>query len=892
MSSFEELLKVIIAKEAIKNNSGKRCPKCQEKEGDLVVLPTRLSITGYLGKNKTLEHGVEAKFELPPLPDFVKKMVSDLPIEHSNYCLQILRQGYLYVLEDRKNGQKQWRVFSSSQEGCLTEYDDINKIPNIPPKYNCNIATDGADASYISFKNSKDIFKIYFVFSPNKISNTRLELYQNTPEFELSGMTPDQIRNGQTSLKTQDILTNILEISTAMDIAEQEAFLNSKPVFEFKSGERDIPNRQLQVIEYIYTNRTTHYDKDILRTYMRYISLYNKLRKRQGVAIVVNDAIGITQSLNNRYHQAFEKKMKPWMECKDSEGISNEHRLIVYRHLLGFKESFHNHRIRQIIKTNKHWEEFAKWGKDKITHDYPRVISNNKSREIFQKAEEALIKQQTEELSQKEFQKQYWDRLSQDKFKRFEKEFNERNQSAEQLAEKRIDDYIKWLKSHQLVSALDLYDDTIPLDGIMFQLQMGVCLCGASGSSKVREVLDEWWLEPQVTPTNLCMRTYLFNNKALIVDINEYLDIQQNIAINESANNNEHSPDVDKAINLLNKLAEHVTQTGPIVNQLADRGFPIALLSVTFADLVRSFLRVTTQRFDQAIKNRFGNLIFARVENKAREMYQAAYNINGRSFTATANRGAPQITRHARDNFNNADLVHTKVAMMVLAFNSYETIKKLISGEIKNLREIAELSASVIGTVAAGQQVLTSAIECCIGDNPRSRTATVTYNAFGRLFLWSASLSLIAGGASSVFDLLDGNKAVSKGNYTLAIAYYIRSIATIFLSAVQFIVALGPLEVWLTYIVRSSIERTIWVRIVEACIAIGRFASRIAYLGLVNFYLSFVGVVISLCLIIFDDNAMQKWFDRCCFSKDLEREKFDDLNEELTEWHRAIQETF
>lgn len=282
MSSFEELLKVIIAKEAIKNNSGKRCPKCQEKEGDLVVLPTRLSITGYLGKNKTLEHGVEAKFELPPLPDFVKKMVSDLPIEHSNYCLQILRQGYLYVLEDRKNGQKQWRVFSSSQEGCLTEYDDINKIPNIPPKYNCNIATDGADASYISFKNSKDIFKIYFVFSPNKISNTRLELYQNTPEFELSGMTPDQIRNGQTSLKTQDILTNILEISTAMDIAEQEAFLNSKPVFEFKSGERDIPNRQLQVIEYIYTNRTTHYDKDILRTYMRYISLYNKLRKRQG----------------------------------------------------------------------------------------------------------------------------------------------------------------------------------------------------------------------------------------------------------------------------------------------------------------------------------------------------------------------------------------------------------------------------------------------------------------------------------------------------------------------------------------------------------------------------------------------------------------------------------
>ena len=895
MSSFEELLKVIIAKEAIKNNSGKRCPKCQEKEGDLVVLPTRLSITGYLGKNKTLEHGVEAKFELPPLPDFVKKMVSDLPIEHSNYCLQILRQGYLYVLEDRKNGQKQWRVFSSSQEGCLTEYDDINKIPNIPPKYNCNIATDGADASYISFKNSKDIFKIYFVFSPNKISNTRLELYQNTPEFELSGMTPDQIRNGQTSLKTQDILTNILEISTALDIAEQEAFLNSKPVFEFKSGERDIPNRQLQVIEYIYTNRTTYYDKDILRTYMRYISLYNKLRKRQGVAIVVNDAIGITQSLNNRYHQALEKKMKPWMECKDSEGISNEHRLIVYRQLLGFKESFHNHRIRQIIKHNKKWENVANWGRDKITNDYYRALSNSISREIFQGAEEALIKQQTEELSEREFQKQYWDRLSQDKFKRFEQEFNERSQSAEQLAQLRIDDYIKWLKSHQLVSALDLYDDTIPLDGIMFQLQMGVCLCGASGSSKVRKVLDEWWLEPQVTPTNLCMRTYLFNNKALIADINEYLDIQQNIAINESADNNSHQPNVDKAINLLNKLTKHVNRTGSIVNQIADRGFPIALLSVTFADLVRSFLRVTTQKFNQTIQNRLGNLIFAKIRDKALEMYESGYNINGHSFEVSPKKGVPQITRFAREKFNHSDLVNTKIAMMVFAFSSYETLKKLIHGKWNDSRELAELTASLMASAAAGTQILTSAIKSCIENSPTSKTATVTYNAFGRLFLWSASFALIAGGVSGVLDFVSGYESRKKNQKLMEISYYTRALATLSLSISQFAVALGALVPWLENIITTSIERTFWVKLAEVGLVIGRFAigrAAVVWLAAINFYASMIIIVVSVCMIIFDDNAMQKWFDRCCFSKDLERKKFKDLGEELTEWHQALQETF
>lgn len=895
MSAIENLLKILLTAKAQENNSGKRCPKCQEKEGDLIVLPTRLSITGYLGKNKQLENGAEAKVEVPQLPDFAKKMVSDIPIEHSKYCLQILRQGYLYILVDFKNGQKQWRIFSSSPEGCLTEYSDNNTIPNIPPKYTCNIATDGADASYISFKNSKDIHKIYFVFSPNKISNDRLEIYQDTPEFVLSGMTPDQIRNGQTALKTQDILTNILEISTALDIAEQQAFLKSKPPYDFKTGERDKANSQLQMIEYIYTNRTTYYDKDIMRTYLRYLSLYNKLKKRQGVAIVVNDAIGITQSLNNRCHQAIEKRMKPWMERNDSEGISNEHRLIVYRQLLGFKESFHNHRIRQLIKHNKKWEKVSDWGNDKITIPSIRDLSNNKRREIFQEAEEAFIKQQTEELSEKEFQKFYWDRLSQDKLKNFEQEFNKRSQAAEQLAEKRADDYLKWLKSHQLISALDLYDDTIPLDGIMFQLQMSVCLCGASGSSKVRKVLDEWWLEPQVTPTNLCMRTYLFNNKALIADINEYLDIQQNIAINESADNNSNQPKVDKAINLLNKLTKHVNRTGSIVNQIADRGFPIALLSVTFADLVRSFLRVTTQKFNQTIQNRLGNLIFAKIRDKALEMYESGYNINGHSFMATPRRGAPHITRIARENFNHADLVNTKIAMMVFAFSSYETIKKIIHGKWNDTRELAELTASLMASAAAGTQILTSAIKSCIDNSPTSKTATVTYNAFGRLFLWSASLALIAGGISAVLDISEAIKVKNEKRKIILIAYSARAIATSLLSISQFVAALGALVPWFDNIITTSIERTFWVKVAEIGLVIGRFAigrTAAVWLAAINFYASMIIIVVSVCLIIFDDNAMQKWFDRCCFSKDLERKKFKDLGEELTEWHQALQETF
>ncbi|MWN91369.1 hypothetical protein GQ597_11760 [Gilliamella sp. Pra-s65] len=895
MANLENLVNLILAAKIKQNDSGKRCPKCQEKEGDLIVLPTRLSISGFMGKNKTLKHNLKADVELPPLPDFAQQMVSNLPLEHSKYCVQMLRQGYLYVLEDRNNGEKKWRAFTSSPTGCLVEYSDINTVPNTSPTYSCNIATDGADASYISFKNSKEIFKIHFLFSPNKITNERLEFYQTTPEFELQGVTPDQIRSGQKSIKDDDLLSNILEFSTAMKIAEQESFLHSKSPYDFKTGERDYARQQLQVIQYIYEQRTFFGDKNIMQYYFRYLSLYKTLKERQGAAIVVHDAIGITQSLNKRRYQALEKVMKPWMEGKDNEGISNEHRLIILRQLLGFKESFHQHRIKQIIKQNKNWEKFSSWGNDKITIPSIGDMANNKRREIFQKAEEELLEQQTEELSKEDFKKFYWNRLSQEKMDEFEKEFNELSQSLEELAEKRADDYIKWLKSSQLISALDLYDNTQTIDGIMFQLQMSVCLCGVNSSEKIRQILDEWWLEPQITQANLCMRTYLFNNKNLIDNINEYLDIQQNIAINESSDDNRQMPDVDNAISLLNKLTNHVNQTDRVVEVMAERGFPIALLSVTFADLVRSFLRATTQRFNQTIQNRLGNLILASISTKALEMYESGYSINGHTFRATPRRGAAQITRVARNNFTNADLVNTKIAMMIFAFSGYESAKKLINGQWNNSREFAELTASLMGSTAAGVQILTSAVQCCIENNPNSRTATVTYNAFGRYFLWSASLSLIAGGMSGVLDITDMVKAIKKRSTGIAIAYFARGLATIVLSISQFVVALGTLVPWFNNIITTSIERTIWVSLAEVGLTIGRFAigaEAAATLACIIFYASVIIIVVSVCFIIIDDNAMQKWFDRCCFSNKPERKKFADLGEELTEWYQALQEIF
>lgn len=881
MASLDYLLGVLPTLENNEQTPGKRCPSCQDKEGNLFVLPTRLSVAESL----TDDH-------IPVLPDFVQKKVASIePLEHSRYCLQMLRQGYLYVLEHRNTGKK-WRVFTASPEGCLIEHKDVENVSNTPPAYSCNIVIDGADASYISFKEKEDIIKIYFIFSPNKISSKLLANYEDKDLCLLDGMTPDEIANGTKSLLPDDFSPNILEFSITEKLVIEQNSLNNIPKGGTKIGEGYQLEQEQKKIENIYLNCTLFYDKSILKNYYRYLSIYKKLKKFHGVAIVVNDAIGITQCLNNRRHQAIEQQMKPWMESKDSEGISNEYRLIILRQLNGLKNTFHSRRVKRLLRDNQKWKEISSWGNDKITIPSIRDLSNTTRDRVFKDAEEQIIKNETEEVSSTEFQKKYWSRLSQAKIDQFEREFEKRSEDAEKLAEKRSNDYIKWLKSEQLLLALDLYDSNELLDGIQFSLQVNVCLYGASSSPAIRQIFDAWWDETKITRANLCYRAYLFNIQNVIDDINQYIELQQSVVIDEKNQNGDDLASVDTAIDLLNRFTNHISQTGPIIDRLAARGFPIAILSTALSDLIRHFLQVTVTGFEQQLHNRLGNIILSRIDTKARELYGLRINITGRSFTARTNNGTGQINRYARQNFQNADLVNTRISMIIFCFSAYDTIRKIARGDYKTFREKVELIASAMMTVAALLQIAISTIQYCIGNMSDTKTSIVTYNAFGRLFLWGAGLSAVAGGMSAVSDFMDMHKQFSKNNTVIGLAYFARGTAILCLSITQFLAILGTLRPWLDKIVKRSIERTILIYLVEFGLFLGNFAVRAAIsvcIAAILFYGTLITFAISIVIIVMDDNALQKWFDRCCFSNNIDHDKFENLTEELTEFHQAVQ---
>lgn len=310
---------------------------------------------------------------------------------------------------------------------------------------------------------------------------------------------------------------------------------------------------------------------------------------------------------------------------------------------------------------------------------------------------------------------------------------------------------------------------------------------------------------------------------------------------------------------------------------------------------MRRFLHLTTTSGEQAIKNRLGNLILSSIDREARNMYRLGYNINGKNFNSYAPRAVPQINRVARTNLENSDLVNSRIATLLFLFNGFLAINKLMSDKPLGTREKAELTASIVTTTAAAFQVGISYIEATVGNNPNSRTAIVTYNAFGRIFLWGASLSAIAGSMSAVFDFIDGDKQYKKGYSVLGDAYNARAIATLALSISQFLIAFATITPWLQRILAESTRRTLWIAFVELGLFLGRFAllaSVEATLSMINVYATLIIAFLTVIILILDDNALQKWFDRCCFSKQQEREIFNDLGEELTEFHQVIQGSF
>lgn len=146
------------------------CEICDQK--GLPILPLRYAVS---------RNDVESK--APPLRKPFGEGVSSisLPEEHAQYTLRLLRQGYLYVFNEKRG---QWRGYVVSAGGYLLEYDlEAGPPPDISTAKPCSRMARSASSRCVMIPDAEKAGKIWMGFSDTAwttavLDNNRKESYR------------------------------------------------------------------------------------------------------------------------------------------------------------------------------------------------------------------------------------------------------------------------------------------------------------------------------------------------------------------------------------------------------------------------------------------------------------------------------------------------------------------------------------------------------------------------------------------------------------------------------------------------------------------------------------------------------------------------------------------
>ncbi|SUB82362.1 Uncharacterised protein [Pragia fontium] len=883
------------------------CPACQ-KEGDLFLLPLRYAVT-------CKEEG----FPVLPLPSGAEGKFSPMPLNSSHYCTQMLREGYLYVLEERESLTR-WRGFTVSAEGCLSEAKP-ECLPDTPPKFNCDVTTHGVNAACINFQHSDQINLISIVFSPDKITKSRLDYYQGEGKTELQSITPEQIKlsvntsdeNRLDVIKPEDLLAYVLEFYLA-DFSKKKydrgghiakKFYNAQLLIEEVeniSG-KPVPKLDKESINKPYSDMLFSVPT-IDMTTSRYPKLIEVLSQHNGAGIVINDAIGITQSLSDWRNKVYDEQFKDWFQEVDSEGYTNEEKYIIFQKLQDLKNSYREKRIatatkRSIEQANQSidamrdenylfTEEMEKQYREKviafIQSDTQRVLSGAEKTAEFKA----------------EFENKYWSQLNKQKLAEFESELNKRTEMANQYTVSRDKDVLLWLQSQRLIKHLDVYDQQDIKQGILFSEQVGRCFFGISSSPLLSEALDRWWTADFSDNSNLCWRAYLFNQKKAEKYLNNYI-------ASASASASSSVDDDISVIALFRGASPHLDSLLTLFGQVDDmiergyiRNHRVAMLAVIFADLGRAFLRgVATNRLDRLLVGRFTNMIIASIGQRAiqlnilEQLGQGVnqVNINLAERKGTYARGYVETNlRRALENPAIGNFYKVRLNGGLAILESVVLLNLVASFKAEG-KDYLALTAGVTTLSATAFSVYASYIELAYAENSvMVRNSTCSY--LGRFSFWGGTLNFIAGGALAISDFIDAKDAINNGNNILFIGYLTRAVALVAYTALRYTIAIEASAVWLEYVSQTStvsgyrIASGYLYRYATSTLvrtSLPRMLVWVPYLGIII-------IVATIGIFIFEPNQLESWFKRCCFGRRELKDKYADIEEEMRTLSLAVEE--
>ncbi|MEJ5864623.1 T6SS effector BTH_I2691 family protein [Pseudomonas farsensis] len=883
MSTLLDLCKRINAdyKPALSNSPVAACTRRFE------LLPLRFAAVG---------GDAAQRAQLPALPGGFAPYPDVARLSHSSYAIRPLREGFFYLLLKRRGESayqwhSQYRVAANGSLRAISAEDPWQSLPSA--------TLDELIKSFgwtITLHDLDDIEELRPLYSPTPLTPRMLDTYR---------LVDDEYRNSLPSIDVQQLIRP--------DAPPQPAVLPYKQlncVADFAAQH----DPQLQAL--LEQQPFNHGQVLSLQATQQAFAPLPEQDKPRGAGILIDDAIGITQELNAWRNAAVEEVRSRWLQRSVEPGVDNERRLLVAQSFLEIEKLYPQMRAEQIIKRDVMAErtrlqpimplEYYAFSEQarRAQEAHDEQIKPN----IIQFERETRAKTQARVESgefSKHFDEKYGHLVDRAAMRLQLDAFEQVMQSAQENAEARARDHLVWVTSERLLQALDRYDETDPEDGLAFAEQTGQCVIGMELSELGMQVLDGWWGSDPSQRDNLAMRGVAFNQQALREELAQLREAAKAVPPSST------SFDLPEALaRQAHAAANAFARINTLYEQLPEQNRNGSIgLYAWYVLLGRQVLRTAAPNsVDRALHHGLRLTLFASVHESAVNVRLAQAANLGEAINP--NRSGAQVSRYLDQAWaeglmqsSQNEFFKVRIAGVICLIEGMLMTFKARQLPDSDTRLKTELLAAAMTTAAAGFELGASYVDLVVS---RYGAGSVTGGGaavvLGRLKLWGAALASTGGLIFAWWDLADAYKkhveeprgkaegALAR-TQMLSVAYFSRAIAITTLSIADLGAAIAIARPLFEHLARTQQHRTLQLLAQAMSQLSRRLGTHAARLLLARIILGafWIGLILTVLIIIFEDDALEKWCKRSSYRLDIKNKVFS-AHEELAELYAALSE--
>lgn len=787
---------------------------------------------------------------LPRLPEHLNKPQKVGSLSESAYAIRPLRQGFLYVLAQRvSTGTYEWHSqYRVSESGTLAYIDAEHPWQR---QTSIGVGVSGLTGWTWMFKvhDVDDIKDLRLLFSPCPLTKETLHGYRSRPASrdklasvdiaKLASQSPPDMDcvHPQDGVLTFDRLDCVADYSAINQPALQtllkaQAFSSMPPPLQATQAE------------------------------MRPSGTHKRFR---GAAIVLEDALGLTQELN-AWRNASAEALDAFMAHEDGEKITNHRKFTI---------AFAIENIRKLVEDEAEKRYYQEQQNIGVRYTDRGFEMNNshmtlQSRGDYVNFRNPQHQRQVQGAAAKGRRARSWNKyagyIDEEMRQDFLRRYREEVGKADAAKDARAADHLLWLQSEPFLEALDAFDRNDTEQALLFEDQMGKAIAGMNATAVGEELLERW-RQAGVSRENLFWRSLAQNQASVESEVDKLFSESGALSsLDPSALQSRLkrlSDLYEKSHALLDSLADASTGGGPPSGYLIGGAMLInALGSSLFQN------KVAVALLDAPVNKLAASVLLARLGRFAQHFRLELRN--GKALSrGTVARMDRSVTRQFDDVLRAGKMgPMTEIRIgSALVFLEMWNLHNKLTVEHKQSREYVEIVAALLALTAAGVEMGA----CAVSFAERSGNAAVQQGAKafgGGLRLTAGILAGTSALVGASYDFQDFSKSVSFGKYSNAGVYFLRASTQLGAASLSVAVGLGNAGAFFEYLTKKyGTRRTLGVVVDLGARTSAALATRMLLMLRIFFGLNLAIMALVLVEIYLLPDALELYLDHSTFRK-------------------------